>query len=214
MALTYTYVDLANLIKEIAENDLNFAGNWSSGSTYFFGDVTLFNDTRYIALSASTSVQPPITMVRDDKWSALVLSVTGSTSGTVASDAYNLANEAYGLATYAISIAGTAGGGSGDATYAYNVAITALHTSWKGTSTAHEAYDVARTALETSWAGTALANTAYTLATYSVALAGTASSGTSSGSISCQLCIDTILTTIDGNVVVNESGNVVTSGWL
>jgi hypothetical protein len=212
MALTYTYVDLANIIKEIADADLNFAGNWSSGSTYFFGDVTLFNDTRYISLAASKAQQPPITEIRDEKWSALVLAVTGSSSGTTSTDAFALAAEAYTLATYAISIAGTAGGG-GDATYAYNVALTALHTAWAGTSGAHEAYDVARTALETSWVGTAVANQSYTLATYAVLLTGTAtSSGTITGTLSCQTCIDSILTTIDGNVVVNNSGNVVTSG--
>jgi hypothetical protein len=200
MSLTYTYVDLENLIKEIRDSDLNFAGYWSNGSTYFFGDVTLYNDTRYLALAASTASTPPVTAVRDDKWSALVMAITGSLAGTSSSDAYNLANEAYGLATYAVAIAGTAIGG-GDATYAYNVALTALQTSWKGTSTAHEAADIARaalgtswtgtsigqesaniarTALETSWTGTALANQAYSLATYAVALAGT-TSGTSVG---------------------------------
>jgi hypothetical protein len=210
MALTYTFVDLTNLIKEIGETDLNYAGNWSSGSTYFFGDVTLYNDTRYLSLAASTASQPPTTMVRDDKWSVLVLSVTGSSSGSSAADAWALANEAYGLATYAIGISGTAAGAASDATYAYNVAITALHTSWKGTSTAHEAADIAIAALETSWAGTSLANQAYTLATYAVALAGTATSS-SSGTLNCQTCIDSILTTVDGNIVVNSSGNVSTS---
>ena len=213
MALTYTYVDLENIIKEIGETDLNYAGNWSSGSSYYFGDVVLYNDTRYLALAFSEASVPPVTSVNDSKWSALVLAVTGSSSGTSASDAYFLANEAYGLATYAISIAGTAGGGVADATYAYNVALTALHTSWMGTSAAHEAVDIARAALETAWAGTALANQAYTLATYAVALAGTSSgTGTFTGTLSCQTCIDSILTTIDGNVVVNSSGNVVTSG--
>jgi hypothetical protein len=58
-------------------------------------------------------------------------------------------NVAYGLATYAISIAGTAGGGSSPE--AYNLGRTALDTAWVGTSSAAEAY--------------ALASSAYTLAT-------------------------------------------------
>ena len=110
MSLTYTFVDLSNLIKEIGETDLNYAGNWSSGSTYFFGDVVLYSDTRYLALAASTSSQPPVITINDSKWSALVLAVTGTTSGSLASGAYLLADEAYGLATYAIALVGTVSG--------------------------------------------------------------------------------------------------------
>jgi hypothetical protein len=206
MAHTYTYVNLSNIITEIAETDLNFAGNWSSGSTYFFGDVTLFNTTRYLALVANQGKQPPITLVRDNNWSALVLAVTGSFAGTAAdaAAALALADQAYGLATYAISIAGTAGGGSGDATYAYVVARAALETAWKGTTIGLQAQAVASAALSTAWSGTLLANEAYGLATYAIHIAGT-TSGTG-------FDVNTILTTQDGGVVVNSNGNVVTSG--
>jgi hypothetical protein len=82
-------------------------------------------------------------------------------------------------------MAGT--GGSGDATGAYNIAKTALETSWYGTSTGHEAYDIGRAALDTSWVGTgatgiALAAQALASSAFNIATVGTISHSTLSAS--------------------------------
>ena len=185
MALTYTYVDLGNLIKEIADADLNFAGNWSSGSTYFFGDVTLYSDTRYLALASSIASQPPISMVRDNKWSALVLAVTGVSVGTLATDSLIRANEAYAIGRTALDTAwvGTSAAGSaqGQANAAYITGRTALYTSWVGTNIGHEAYDIGRAALDTSWVGTSAAAAAHSIANYATYQTGTLDSVVSLG---------------------------------
>lgn len=196
MAYIYTYVDLNNIIQETSDDVLNFAGNWVSTAQYFEGDVVLYNTNRYIALTASQGSTPPITLVRDTKWSVLTLVSSGTltTTGSEATDAYSLAysayniavygtevaEAAYGLAHYAISIAGTAAGGGGDD----SLARLALETAWTGTLAGNQAYNVAQDA-------------------YRIAVAGT----TAVASL-----IDTILTTVSGDVVVDSSGNVVTSG--
>lgn len=179
MAFIYTYVDLENVLQEVDGATLDFVGAWSSLEHYGPGNVVLYNASRYIALTASIGSQPPTTLIRDDQWSVLTLVSSGTSSSS------NLAEIAYDLATYAISIAGTAAGGTTNLSVPMALGKAALETAWEGTNAAVAAYAVAKTALETSWLGTA-ANTPFD--------------------------VNTILTTIDGNVVVNSSGNVVVSG--
>ncbi|MHC4332491.1 MAG: hypothetical protein ACYSUV_01925 [Planctomycetota bacterium] len=208
MSLIYTYVDLDNIIQETTDGVLNYAGNWNGSASYFQDDVVLYNDSRYIALTANGSNVPPVTAVRDTKWSVLTLVSSGTafTTGSEATSAYSLAyaayniavygtttadsayaiavygttiaESAYSLANYAISISGTGGGGDG------GLAQYALETAWVGTLAGDQAYDVAQDA-------------------YRIAVQGT---------LACSVLVDSILTTVDGHVVVNSSGNVVTSG--
>lgn len=222
MAFLYSYVDLDNIIQDVSDDTLNFAGNWDSQLSYFSLDVVLFGDSRYIALTASQGSTPPNNAVRDDRWSILTLVSTGTlVSGTNATDALDLAELALSRANYAISIAGTATGGgdsglaqlaletawvgtnAGD--QAYDIAVSALSTAWVGTNAGDQSYDIAVSGLETAWVGTNAGDQAYDVAqdAYRLAVAGTEKTDN---------LIDTILTTMNGNVVVNSSGNVVTSG--
>ena len=82
------------------------------------------------------------------------------------------------------AIAGGSSSGTAAAVAAYNLARTALDTSWVGTNLGHEAYDIGRAALDTSWKGTDTGHEAYDLArsAYTLASAGTVSHSTLSAS--------------------------------
>ena len=219
MAYRYTYVDLNNVIRDIDDSRLNYAGPYSQSAQYFPYDVVLYNSTRYICLAISQGFTPPINIVRDDHWSALVFVSTGSAVPGQGQAAYEIASDALRIA-----IIGTNLGQQ-----AYNIGVTALYTAWTGTALAQTAFDLAwyvynhqgggtgsgtlaedayalaRLALDTAWVGTLAGDQAYNVAmdAYRLAVQGTNASA---------FDVDTILTTVDGNIVVNSSGNVVVSG--
>ena len=218
MAYRYTYVDLLNVIKDIDDTRLNYAGNWNPNSQYFPFDVVLYNNTRYICLAPTQGDTPTVVQVRDDHWSALVFVSTGSSQpGDIASQAYAIATDALRIA-----IIGTNLGQQ-----AYTIGVTALYTAWYGTSLAQQAYDLALLALEGGGTGSGtLCQEAYGLAMQALHMAwvGTQSGDQAynvamdayrlavQGTLTPVFDVDTILTTVYGNIVVNSSGNVVVSG--
>ena len=210
MGFRYTYVDLQNHIRDIDGSSLNFAGNWVGDHDYFTQDVVLLRQLRYIALVPNKGHQPPATAVRDNFWSALALVSSGtSAQSDLAQQAFTLASEALVLAE-----AGTAAAAQAQslAKAAYDLAFVAYAhagtnsgTGSGGSSDLSNVYALARTALDTAWTGTAAGNQAYNVGmdAYRIAVQGT---------LTTSLLIDTILTTVDGGVVINSNGNVVTSG--
>lgn len=168
MSSTYTYVDLLNVIRDVGDSRLNYAGTWNAASTYSPFDVVMFNHTRYIALATSLGKSPTITSVRDNFWSALVFVSSGSSSSSVSGS--EIANDALRIAVIGTNLG----------EQAYTIGVTALHTAWSGTQLAQTAYNlaalayyiagtaggtgasadlsgvysIAQTALETAWSGT------------------------------------------------------------
>lgn len=210
MGFLYTFVDLQNIIRDIEGSALNFAGDWAVGQNFFTLDVVLFNRQRYIALVPNKGHQPPATVVRDNFWSSLALVSTGTSSQSdLAQEAFTLASQALVLAEAGTAAAAQA---EGLAKAAYDLAFVAYAhagtnsgTGSGGSPDLSNVYALARTALDTAWTGTAAGNQAYNVGmdAYRLAVQGT---------VATSLLIDTILTTIDGGVVINSNGNVVTSG--
>lgn len=194
MSNIYTYVDSTGFLVEVFESDLNFAGGWSPAADYYRNDVVDYNFTRYICIAPHSNSPPPFDLQFNGYWSIIAFTSTGSGFSGTFSDA--AIAELAGLPGRLTEVYNIAVAGTDAAAQAYSIAVLALNTAWAGTDVAQaaqqaadSAYALALYALHTAWAGTA--------------------SGTGSGS---SFDVNTILTTLDGNVVVNSSGNVVTSG--
>ena len=74
----YTYVDYTGFLSEVAESELNFAGNWSSTSNYYRFDVVTYGEARYVCTTANTNTAPPYDRQFSTYWSIIAFTSTGT----------------------------------------------------------------------------------------------------------------------------------------
>lgn len=74
----YTYVDYTGFISEVAEENLNFAGNWSSAPNYYRFDVVTYGEVRYVCTTANTNTAPPYDRQFSASWSIITFTSTGT----------------------------------------------------------------------------------------------------------------------------------------
>lgn len=180
----YTFVDANGVLTEVAAPQLNFVGAYSPLITYYRFDVVTSGLANFVCLTQNLAQPPPLSRQFNSFWSILAFTSVGTSSG-----------------------GGGGGGGGGGSSgtvpgwvmswigQTYNLAVA-------GTEAANSADSWARDAFSIAVNGTNAANQAYTLAqqAYTIAIAGTNTANN---------LIDSIVTDLAGNVVVNSNGNVV-----